>query len=303
MFERIGSIFVANIGTKIVSIIIALVLWVVVLGSRNVEVTKEIPVEVITSQDIISSNDVPEKIAFRLAGPKAFLRAVLDRREDPIRVNLVGAKTGLVTYRFFSDNIRLPIGVKVLSISPSSIPVKLEYVKRKEVPVKVELRGVPPEGYRVVNTEIRPETVRIKGAETRVENVKAVTTVPIDVTDLRQDYEREANLELQRHNVQLDGAIPIIHVKIEPTQANYKIKNVDVRVLSNRKFSVTDRNVTIYVRATADDLKLLDRSRVYATVDLRTKQKGSYREEVKVTLPNNIGLVRVIPDKINVTVH
>src|SRR5580658_4148228 len=114
-----------NIGTKLISIAIAVVLWIVVLGSRNVEVTKEIPLEVITSSDVVPANDIPDKIAFRMSGPKAFLRAILDRREDPIRVNLSGAKPGLVTYRFFSDNIRVPIGVKVLSINPTSVLIKL----------------------------------------------------------------------------------------------------------------------------------------------------------------------------------
>src|SRR5689334_22531141 len=107
MTDRIWTALTSNLATKLISLAIAIVLWIVVLGSRNVEVTKEIPLEVITPADIVPSNDIPDRIAFRLSGPKAFLRAVLDRREEPIRVNLSGAKPGLVTYRFFSDNIRV----------------------------------------------------------------------------------------------------------------------------------------------------------------------------------------------------
>src|SRR6185295_11736789 len=122
----------------------------------------EIPLEVITPADIVPSNEIPDRIAFRLSGPKAFLRAVLDRREEPIRVNLAGAKPGLVTYRFFSDNIRVPIGVKVLSINPTAILIKLESLKHRDVPVRVETRGAPPEGYRVSGVSVKPEVVRIK---------------------------------------------------------------------------------------------------------------------------------------------
>src|SRR3954468_16624660 len=114
-------------GTKLISVAIAVVLWMIVLGSRNVEATKEIPLEIITPSDIVPANEIPDRIAFRLSGPKAFLRTVLDRKEEPIRVNLSGAKPGLVTYRFFSDNIRVPIGVKVVSINPTAILIKLEY--------------------------------------------------------------------------------------------------------------------------------------------------------------------------------
>lgn len=136
LLENLWDLLTANIGTKLISVVIAIVLWFVVLGSRNVEATKDIPLEVVTPSELVVSNDLPDKISFRLSGPKAFLRSVLDRREEPVRVNLAGAKAGLVTYRFFSDNIRVPIGVKVLSINPTAILIKLETVKHKEVPVR-----------------------------------------------------------------------------------------------------------------------------------------------------------------------
>ena len=76
-----------NMSLKLLSFLIACVLWFAVLGSRNVEVTKEIPVEIITSPDLMVANDVPDKVVFRMSGPKAFLRNILNRKEEPIRVN------------------------------------------------------------------------------------------------------------------------------------------------------------------------------------------------------------------------
>lgn len=303
MLDRIWMFLSTNAGTKIISVIIAMVLWVVVLGSRNVEVTKEVPLEIITPADLVPANEVPEKIAFRLAGPKAFLRAILDRREDPIRVNLAGAKPGLVTYRFFSDNIRVPIGVKVLSINPTAIVIKLEQIKRRDVPVRVELRGIPPEGFKISETSVKPSVVRIKGAESRVESVTEVSTAPIDVGNLRQSIEREVALDLARYGIQLDGELPRVSIHVEPTQANFRIKNVDIRVLSSYKFTLDVKNVTVLVRAAPQDLKTLDRSRVYAVIDLRGRPKGKYTEPVKVILPENVGLVKAIPDKVTVTLQ
>ena len=92
------------------------------------------------------SNEVTDKVAFKLSGPKAFLRAILDRPEDPIQVNLSTARAGQITYRFFADNIHLPIGVRVLQVSPASMVVKLEPQRTKEVPVRLEMRGTLPSG-------------------------------------------------------------------------------------------------------------------------------------------------------------
>ncbi len=301
--EKVWAVVSNNLGTKLISVMVALVLWAVVLGSRNIEVTKEIPLEVVTPADLVPANEIPEKIAFRLSGPKAFLRAILDRREDPIRVNLSGAKPGLVTYRFFSDNIRLPIGVKVLSINPTSILIKLEYMKKRDVPVRLETRGAPPDGYRIGKTDIVPSMVRIKGAETRVDSVTEISTVPIDVSQFRQSFEREVPLDLARYGLQLDGELPKAFIEVEPTSANFRIKNVDIRVLSSLKYTLEEKSVTVFVRAHPKDLKSLDRSQVFATVDLRGKHKGTYSEPVKVTLPDKVGLVRVVPEKVDVTLY
>ena len=45
MTDRIWTALTSNLATKLISLAIAIVLWIVVLGSRNVEVTKEIPLE------------------------------------------------------------------------------------------------------------------------------------------------------------------------------------------------------------------------------------------------------------------
>lgn len=302
-FDRLVATSSANLGTKLISVIIAVVLWGVVLGSRNVEVTKEIPLEIIAPADIVAANEIPDRIAFRLSGPKAFLRSILDRREDPIRVNLSGAKPALVTYRFFSDNIRVPIGVKVLSINPTAILIKLEYLKRKDVPVHLELRGAPPEGYRVSRAEIKPEIVKIKGAESRVDAITEISTIPIDLGNLKKSLEKEVPIDLSRYNVQLDSPVPKAFIELEPISANFRIKNVDIHVLSSYNVRLEEKSVTVLVRAAAKDLQSLDRSHVFGVVDLSDKRKGVYHEPVKVTLPSHIGLVKVIPDHVKVTLY
>ncbi|MFZ9595863.1 MAG: YbbR-like domain-containing protein [Bdellovibrionia bacterium] len=292
-----------NLGTKIISVAIAMVLWGVVLGSRNVEVTKEIPLEILTSPDIVASNEIPDKIAFRLSGPKAFLRSILDRREEPIRVNLVGNKPTLVTYRFFSDNIRLPIGVKVLSINPISILVKLESLKRREIPVRVELQGNPPEGYRLVKVQVKPELVRIKGPESKVDGLSQIPTLPIDLSELKSSVEKDVALDLSRFGVQLDGELPRVQVEVAPQSATFRIKHVDIRVLSLYRSRIEEKSVSVFVKASSTDLTQIDRKEIYAVVDLSHRPKGKYVEPLKVVLPSSIELVKVVPERVHLTLY
>lgn len=304
MLNSVLNKYLVNASLKLVSLIIAIVLWFVVLGSRNVEVTKEIGVEIITPADLVVANEVPDKVAFRLSGPKAFLRNILNRREDPIRVNLSTAKPGLVTYRFFSDNIQVPIGVKVLSINPTAIIVKLEYVKRKEVPVKLVTTGEPPPGYKLTRLEVVNPTVRIRGAESRVDQVVEAPTAPINVAQLKESGEREVAVDINKlPGVLLDGELPKVQFEVVQAAANFKIRNADIKVLTNRNFTVQPKEVVMYVRCSPEELQQLDRSKVYAVADLKNKGAGAYEPALSVQLPSNIKLIKVLPSKVKVILH
>jgi hypothetical protein len=111
------SLFRYQFALKILSIVIAVTLWVVVFGSRTIEITKDVPFEVQLSDDQILVDPVPEKIQFHLVGPKAFIRNITTRIEDPIRANVKDLRTGVFTQRIYSDAIKLPMGVKVQSLA------------------------------------------------------------------------------------------------------------------------------------------------------------------------------------------
>jgi YbbR domain-containing protein len=298
------SKFTANASLKFVSLVIATVLWFVVFNSRSIEITKEVPVEIITPADLVVANEVPDKVAFRISGPKAFLRNILNRKEEPIRVNLSTSKPGLVTYRFFSDNISVPIGVKVLAINPTSIIVKLEYLKKKEVPVKLLTKGEPPDGFRLNRLELVRNTVRIKGAESRVDQVVEVPTIPVDLSQLRDSGEREVPIDLGKlPNVLLDGDLPKVRFEALQSTTNFKIRNVEVKVITNRRFAVEPKDVTIYVRCTAEEVKHINHSKIYGVADLKGKGAGSYTAPLTVQLPSNIKLIKVLPASAKVTLY
>lgn len=295
------SLFTDNLGTKFISILVAVVLWVVVLGSRTVEVTKEVPIEIVTNDDVMVSNELPDRVAFRISGPKAFIRTILDRRDPPIRINLQGAKPGSVTYRLFQDSLRVPIGVKVLSVTPNALVVNLEPVKSKFLTVKIETRGVLPEGYKLVSMESIPPQVKVRGPKTKIALVNEIYTLPIDLTDLKQGFQKPVPLDISRANVDLEGAPPEIKAEIRPSSANFKIKNVTIRVLSHLKHRVREKTVTVLVRSSSEAIRTLDHSTVFAEIDLRDRAKGVYEIKPKVSLPSHMGFVGTQPETIGVT--
>lgn len=304
MYRELLRILFNNIGVKSVSVIIAFLVWVAVLGSKKVEVSKEIPLQILTAPKVVVANDVPQKVTFKLSGPKAFLRGVLNRPELPIVVNLTGTNPGLVTYRFFSDSIHLPIGVKAVSITPQAILIKLENEKEETIPVRLDLKGSLPEGYELVSATVDPPQARVRGAKGAVSAVTELITRPIELSTLRQDLNEVTSFEAERYpGVQILEPLPRMKLEVRAVSANFRIKNVQVKILSTLQSRTREPNITLFVRAEQEDLKTLNPNQVTAEVDLRGKSKGEYHEPVKVTLPPKISLVKIVPERVHITLH
>lgn len=296
----------ANMPLKLLSILISIVLWFAVLGSRNVEINKEVPIEIITPDELIVSNEVPDKVSFRMSGPKAFLRSILNRKEDPIRINFSNAKAGVSTYRLFQDNIQVPMGVKVLTVNPSSITVKLETVKHKEVPLRLVTKGTSAPGFNLSNLTLTQDSIKLKGPESKISSLKEIATIPIDLSELTESGEKEVGLDFTGESgVMLDERAPTIKYEVNQVTANFKIRNADIKVnaASGKKYKVEPKEVTIFVKCTADELKEVNRSKVFGIVNVTDKPNGTYDVPISVTLPPNIKLIKIVPQKAKVTIY
>jgi len=253
-----------NLGLKFLSVLIAISLWVVVFGTKTIEITKEIPFEVITGEDQTVEEMLPEKVTFRMSGPKAFLTSITNRVEEPIRVNLKEIKPGLFNYRVYSDAIKLPLGVKVQSIHPNVIPIRIEELKRKMVNIDLDLAGKEKLGERFARAEVLPPQVRIKGPKNRIASLNAVKTLPIDIGNLQHTTIIPLTFDLRAFGVDVDSVLPELNVEVQGRGQAFRVKHVPLKVSSNSKVKCDETEVTVI-------------------------------GWVKVQLPEHVHLLRVIP--------
>jgi YbbR domain-containing protein len=287
---------------KLLSVVIAATLWVVVFGSRTIEITKEIPFEVQMSDDQILVDPVPEKIQFRLVGPKAFIRNITTRIEDPIRANVKDLKTGVFTHRIYSDSIKLPMGVKVQAINPNVIQIKVEELKKRMVSVKLESTGDAPNGFKVLRTEVLPPQMRIKGPKNRIAGINSLPSLPVDFSSLRETQIIPLAFDFKSLGIEPDSAVPELNVEIQGKGQAFRVKHVPVRIRSTLKAKSDDEEVTVIVRTDPADNVKIDGDQVRAEIDMRDMPDGEFVRWIKITLPEKVHLVRVIPPLTRVVV-
>ena len=287
---------------KVLSIVIAVTLWVVVFGSRTIEITKEIPFEVQMSDDQILVDPVPEKIQFRLVGPKAFIRNITTRIEDPIRANVKELKTGVFTHRIYSDSIKLPMGVKVQAINPNVIQIKVEELKKRMASVRLETTGEVPAGFKVLRTEVLPAQLKIKGPKNRISGINVLPALPIDLSSIRETQIIPLAFDFKALGIEPDSTIPELNIEIQGKGQAFRVKHVPGRIKSTLKAKSDDEEVMVIVRTDPAENIKIDGDQVRAEIDVRDMPEGEFVKWIKVSLPEKIHLVRVIPSLTRVVV-
>ncbi len=292
-----------NIGWKLLSLLVAFGLWFVVMSSTNIEITKEVAVEIETPKDLVVASEVPDRVAFRLSGSKFFLRTVANSL-DTIRVDLTRAKAGPAYFRFDRESIHLPIGVRVLSISPTSIQPVLEPVERKSVPVELHFVNKLPPGYRILKSAAVPPRVKLVGPGKSLAKIFNLRSEPIDLSEIPVGLKWDLPIVLDDPKVKFEEAEePKVLVELEPTGSNFRVGGVPIVVEGRpKKFEISADKVALFVSCRPELLKGLTPAKVKAWVKVPSSKPGAYDLPVEVELPDGVKLVKTVPQKVQVKV-
>ena len=173
---------------KIISLVLALLLWSFIMGERRLEVGYPVPLELQSlPKGLMVANEVPSLIDVRVSGPRTLLSKV-SPNDISIVVDLTDLKPGLTTFKRLEERLNLPSGLRVTRLSPSFIDLKLERIKQKLVPIKIIFTDKPLSGFKVGKVRSVPDEVIIEGAESELKNVNEVTTEDVNLKGVNEGF-------------------------------------------------------------------------------------------------------------------
>ncbi len=115
----------SNFLYKFVSFFAAFVLWLTVMGKKDVVMVREMSVEFITKPAYAVKYMGERRVSLRLAGSRMSIKK-LTQDNRPVLINLKENGEGVYSIRIPEDsNLDLPLGVHVLSADPSVISVNV----------------------------------------------------------------------------------------------------------------------------------------------------------------------------------
>jgi YbbR domain-containing protein len=179
LFQRI---FVHNIGFKIVSLLLAVGLWLAVARDPVAEVEMRVPIEFQNLPDkleIDSANSTDVQI--RIRGPERVIHQ-LQPADVHAEISLATVKIGERTFDLTEREIHVPQDLEVVQIIPGQFHLSFDERMTRKTAVQPRVTGTFASGLQVAQVIADPPNVMITGPRRRVEAIEAATTDPVDAT-------------------------------------------------------------------------------------------------------------------------
>src|SRR5437867_4038505 len=199
---------------KLISLILAVMLWMVVATETSSELGMEVSLEYrnIPAQLEITG-DTTNTVQVRLRGSSNVIRDI-SAKDVSTTIDLSQMRTGEKIVALSPQNVQAPFGAEVIRVNPSSVRFNLERTITKSVPIVPTILGHPADGYEVDQVLVNPNMIVVEGPESRVDPLDSIATIPIRLDQRESRFEQTADLDVPDPQIRLQRPSPV-NVRIE----------------------------------------------------------------------------------------
>lgn len=208
-----------NINSLALAFVLSVAVWVVAITEENPSEVRlfddPIPIEIVGKRnDMVVVGPITTHATVSLRAPRSVWNTLTS---DQVRLiaDLSGLEAGA-----HEVEIQPEVTVstaRVVAVSPATLVVTLEALRRREVEIRVQVEGAPAVGYQVGEAVVDPAQATLSGPESLVAQVSELVAVA-NVDGLKDDLDRVIKLQA----VNADG---------EPLGTSVQVTPASVRVV------------------------------------------------------------------------
>jgi YbbR domain-containing protein len=295
-----------HLGLKLLSIAIAVSLWMVIGGEDTVERGLRVPLEFEHFPSGLELlGNVPTTADVRIRGAAATLGR-LAPGDIVVVLDLSGARSGERLFHLAPEHVRVPFGVEVVQVTPPTVAVVFENTASRTVPIKPAIEGRPAPGLVVGEVIADPPSVEIVGPQSAVARATEALTEPVSVAGAR-DRVRESvtvgTLDPALRVKALRTAIVTVEIVAAPLEETVRDRPVHLRNLSpNLTATAMPPVVNVTVRGDQETLSRMEPDDATAFVDLAGLGAGEYMLTVRAESSRDAGVTRIEPAAVQVRI-
>ncbi len=295
--------FLKDFGIKLLSFMVALLLWTFVVGQEKAEVGVSVPIEIVNlPPDLIIANDIPNSVELRVYGLRSIIKGLVTRNITKV-IDLRHASPGVTTIHLTPEDFSLPGGVKITRIKPSVLELDIQPLLKKTVKVKPVILGKVADGYEVEKITVSPVHTVISGPEKVVKEIQEISLSPVNLKGAKKSFSIEVGINLPDANVRIEDSSRFkVTVIIRPSTGVRKINHVPVVVTDKRIKSIWPTEVSVTLSGEKPRLKRLEPQNIPVTIDTGNLEPGSHRVKPGCKVPEGMQVLKISPNTIKVKI-
>ena len=192
---------------KIVSLVLAVMLWMAVANQASSEIGLEVPLEYRNiPRQLEITGDMTNTVQVRLRGSSSLIKDIT-AKDVATTIDLGKMNSGEKIVPLSPQNVQAPFGAEVIRVNPSSVRFSLERTITKKISVVPTYQL--PDGYEVGKVEVSPSAVEIEGPESRVNTLDSIATVAIRIDRRPSRVEQTVDLDVPDPQIRLLHPSPV----------------------------------------------------------------------------------------------
>lgn len=296
-----------NPGLKVLSVVIAVLLWLTVAGEQTMMRSLRVPLEFQNQPDHLEITDVsPATVDVRVRGSSGVL-GHLTAGDVVAVVDLSLARPGHRIFHLSPDQVTVPWGIEVLQVTPAEVPLEFEQSESRSVPIVPNVDGQPADGYVVDKISVEPAAVTVVGPKSAVAQLKEAMTEVVSVAGAQRTVKESVAIGLQAPGVRLASArSALVTVAVTLAPIDRSIDSVPVRARNTPPglvAQVVPAVVTVVARGPKRVVETLAPDSVSAFAELAGLGRGQYNLRVQVDPGQNLEILRIDPAVVRVTLR
>lgn len=296
-----------HFGLKVVSVVLAVFLWLIVAGEETVERGLRVPIEFQQFPEGLEIvEEPPTAVDVRIRGAASRV-AQMTSGDITAVIDLREADAGQRLYQITPESMRVPFGVEVVQVIPSTVAMTFERSATKQVPVVPVVAGQPSPGYVIGEITSEPRVVEVVGPSSAVSAATEALTETVNVEGAREPVTREVTVGFREPSLRLaNPRRASVTVRIRPASWErtvegrpVEIRNLDAGLVAE----ATPATVDVQLQGSWEGLGRAAAGEVQAYVDMEGLGAGQHALDVKVDVPIDTGVISIEPPVVEVTVQ
>ncbi len=292
-----------NLPLKVIAFLLAVLIWVLVVGEQKSEVRLTVPLELRNLPTDLEIIDSRREIEVTIRGFSSSVKRLTPIDFD-VHIDLSNVVKGSNTFTISPEDISGPVGTTVVQVSPSIVEVLLDTTMLKVLPVEPLVRGRATDGYMLGKVTSIPKSVKVTGAQSLLKNVTRVETEAVILDKSVEQFSKKVKIRLPNSSFRIDKEDEVVEVTTEivPEMISRFFENIPLLAEKGEKREVAfaPDSVTALISGPKLQLQQLAPEDIPALVATTSLPEGQSTVQVEFTLPELV-VVKVYYPKTIIT--